>query len=135
MNSASPVAKHILIVDDSVDYLDFMRLLLDAEGFRAEVASSTAALQEQLQRGCPDLVISDVRMPGQTPFAVLDVLEGDERTRRIPVLVCTGAVQEVQEFAERLKRDRLEVLFKPFDIDDLLQCVGRLCCPDGVKDA
>ncbi len=127
MINASPTGKHILIVDDSVEYLNFMQLLLGAEGFRAEIAPTTAALKERLGDGQPDLVISDVRMPGNSAFAVLDLLRTDERTRAIPILLCTGAVQEVEDQAERLKRDGVEVIFKPFDIEVLLDSICRLC--------
>ena len=127
MTTASPAGKHILIVDDSVEYLNFMQLLLSGEGFQAEIAATTTVMQDQLRRSRPDLVISDVRMPGNGPFAVLDLLAADERTRHIPVLLCTGAVQEVDQVADRLKRDGIEVLFKPFDIEVLLECVSRLC--------
>ena len=127
MTTASPAGKHILIVDDSVEYLNFMQLLLSGEGFQTEIAATTAVMQEQLRQNRPDLVISDVRMPGNGPFAVLDLLAADERTRHIPVLLCTGAVQEVDQVTDRLKRDGIEVLFKPFDIEILLESVSRLC--------
>ena len=131
MTDTPPAAKHILIVDDSVEYLNFMQMLLHAEGFRAEVAETTDAFVEQLQYGRPDLVISDVRMPGQPPFAVLDLLTANEQTRSVPVLLCTGAVQEVEQQREHLRRDGLEVLYKPFDIEALLTCVSRLCGANG----
>lgn len=132
MNDASPTGKRILIVDDSVEYLNFMQLLLDAEGFEAWIAPSTAVMQDHLRDATPDLVISDVRIPGNGAFAVLDLLAADDATRRIPVLLCTGAVQDVEEQAARLKRDGIEVLFKPFDIEVLLDRVCRLC---GVESA
>lgn len=127
MTQVSPPGKHILIVDDSVEYLNFMQLLLGAEGFRAEIAPNTATMMEYLQASRPDLIISDVRMPGNGAFAVLDILQADERTRGIPVLLCTGAVQEVEEESARLKSDGVEVLFKPFDIEVLLDRICRLC--------
>src|SRR6476469_2659254 len=113
MTDPTPDGKRILVVDDSVEYLNFMQLLLSAEGFQAEIASSMAALDEQLRAEPPDLVISDVRIPGQEAFAVLTLLDGDERTRQIPVLLCTGATQEVEEQSERLRRAGVDVLFKP----------------------
>ena len=127
MNNAAATGKRILIVDDSIEYLHFMQLLLDAEGFEAQIAPTTAAMREVVQRRPPDLVISDVRLPDDGPFAVLDLLRADEATCRIPVLLCTGAVQEVEERADRLQRDGVDVLFKPFDIDVLLEHVSRLC--------
>jgi DNA-binding response OmpR family regulator len=127
MTDPTPAGKRILVVDDSVEYLNFMQLLLSAEGFQVEAASSMAVLSERLRDGAPDLVISDVRIPGQEAFAVLTLLTGDERTRQIPVLLCTGATQEVEEQAERLRQAGVDVLFKPFDIEELLNHVSRLC--------
>jgi DNA-binding response OmpR family regulator len=135
MTSLPPVGKHVLIVDDSVEYLNFMQLLLAEEGFRADTAPTTDALQHQLLTALPDLVISDVRMPGQDAFAVLDLLHADARTATIPVLLCTGAVQEVEEQADRLKQQGVEVLFKPFDVEELLSRVSRLCGLDKVAHA
>ena len=127
MIDSAASGKRILIVDDSVEYLDFMQLLLDAEGFEAFTAANPVAMQEALRQRTPDLVISDVRIPGNGAFAVLDLLHASDGTRHIPVLLCTGAVQEVHEQADRLKRDGVEVLFKPFDIEVLLERVMRLC--------
>ncbi|MGD9889990.1 MAG: two-component system response regulator [Dehalococcoidia bacterium] len=127
MEIGPPLGKQILIVDDSVEYLNFMQLLLGAEGFRAEIAASVAAMEQQLAVVTPDLIISDVRMPGNCAFAVLDHLRSQEQTKDIPVLLCTGAVQEVNERAGRLEQDRVDVLFKPFDIEVLLGRITRLC--------
>lgn len=127
MENGQPAGKRILIVDDSVEYLNFMQLLLGAEGFQAAIAPSVTAMEEFLGDQTPDLIISDVRMPGNGAFAVLDYVRANDETKGIPVLLCTGAVQEVEEQAERLKQERVEVLFKPFDIEVLLERVTRLC--------
>jgi CheY-like chemotaxis protein len=127
LENGPPTGKQILIVDDSVEYLNFMQLLLGAEGFRAEIAPSVSAMEEFLGTLTPDLIISDVRMPGNGAFAVLDFLRTNERTRGIPVLLCTGAVQEVEEQSDRLKQEQVEVLFKPFDIEVLIDRVNHLC--------
>jgi DNA-binding response OmpR family regulator len=135
MTSLPATGKHVLVVDDSIEYLNFMQLLLVEEGFRADIAPTTDALLEQLRTAHPDLVISDVRMPGQDAFAVLDLLFADADTATIPILLCTGAVQEVEEQADRLKRQGVDVLLKPFEIDELLTRVSRLCGLDHVTRA
>ena len=116
----------ILVVDDSFEYLGFMETLLTAEGFEVTVASSLAGVRDHLRNGCPDVIISDVRMPDIPAFGVLDLIEADAKTRDVPVLFCTGAEQEVEAAAERLRRPATDVLFKPFDIDELLARVDRL---------
>ena len=127
MENGPSLGKRILIVDDSVEYLNFMQLLLRAEGFKAEVAASVAAMVQQLEAATPDIIISDVRMPGNCAFAVLDLLQSNEQTRTIPILLCTGAVQEVEQRASLLDSDGIDVLFKPFDIEALLVRITRLC--------
>lgn len=118
--------KSVLVVDDSADYLSFVQLFLEAEGFRVDTALSTDAMQAMLRARMPDMVISDVRLPGYEAFAALNLLRADLRTRAIPVLLCTAALQEVDESADRLRAEGVEILFKPFDIEVLLDHVRRL---------
>ena len=115
----------ILIVDDAPEFLDFLDALLTAEGYRVVAAATWEAASAALASLRPHLVIADVRLGGQPPFAVLDQLRADHKTRDIPLLLCTGAVSEVDERADDLQRQGVDVLLKPFDIDVLLSAVIR----------
>lgn len=115
----------ILVIDDAPEFLDFLDALLTAEGYRVVAASSWEAAAAALASLQPHLVIADVRLGEQPAFAALDHLRGDEKTRNIPVLLCTGAVNEVDERADALRREGVDVLIKPFDIDVLLAMVAR----------
>jgi CheY-like chemotaxis protein len=115
----------ILVVDDAPEFLDFLDALLTAEGYRVVAAATWEAASAALASLRPHLVIADVRLGGQPAFAVLDELRADQKTRDIPVLLCTGAVSEVGERAEALRREGVEVLLKPFDLDVLLRTVVR----------
>jgi twitching motility two-component system response regulator PilH len=116
----------LLIVDDSAEFLSFMEALLASEGFTVEIASTAEAVQDRVASAVPDLVICDVRMPDMAPFAVLDLLREHDSTRNVPVLLCTGAVQEVDQAERWLAERGVEVLFKPFDVDDLLSRIQKL---------
>jgi putative two-component system response regulator len=116
----------LLVVDDSAEFLSFMEALLASEGFSVAVAATYDAARQQLIEKTPDLVICDVRMPETKPFAILELLGEDAKTRRIPVLLCTGAVQEVEQEERRLADLGIEVLLKPFDVDDLLSRIKKL---------
>src|SRR5581483_2193304 len=87
----------LLVVDDSAEFLSFMEALLASEGFPVEIASSYDAAIERLDARPPDLVICDVRMPEAEPFAILNLLHENAKTRHVPVLLCTGAVQEIDQ--------------------------------------
>jgi DNA-binding response OmpR family regulator len=117
----------LLVVDDAPEFLEFMSMLLGAEGFEVAPARSLNEARALLARRTPHLVICDVQLVRHSAFAVLDTLRADERTRKIPILLCTGAVFEVEARAEELAEAGVEVLLKPFDIDDLLARVARLC--------
>ena len=118
--------RHVVVIDDSPDYLRFMEVLLGAEGFRVSTLSSSDALLELLASSRPDLVITDACLPGHEPFSVLHHLRSQDALAAIPVLVCTGAVNEVQERREELARSGIDVLMKPFDVDALLSRIAAL---------
>src|SRR5688572_2929515 len=98
----------ILVVDDAPEFLDFLDALLTAEGYRVVAAATWEAASAALASLRPHLVIADVRLSGQPAFTVLDELRADQKTRDIPVLLCTGAVTEVGERAEALRREGVE---------------------------
>jgi CheY-like chemotaxis protein len=116
----------IMVVNDSVEFLQLMEDLLTDQGYEVSIVERGAGTREAAKRLRPDLLIIDVRMPDLDGFEVLNLLQLDPDTAAIPVLVCTAAVQDVQ-VQEPMLRDRgIPVLFKPFDIDELLNTVGRL---------
>jgi CheY-like chemotaxis protein len=116
----------VVVVDDDPEFRTFMQVLLESEGYRTVLASSVAELQGVLAAERPHLIICDVRLPNTRPFAVLDILRETPKTADIPVLVCTGAVMEVEERQPHLVQSGVTVLIKPFDIDVLLRRVADL---------
>ena len=122
--AASPV-RHILAVDDDRTLLNFLRLLLESEGYTVVTATSVREACAALAAHRPDLVLCDVRLPDAPPFALLDRLS-NAATAALPVLVCSGAVRELEQATERLAQPHVAVLLKPFDIDELLGTVARL---------
>jgi CheY-like chemotaxis protein len=115
----------VLVVDDDDAYRAFMHLLLTDAGYEVTLAASIAETSRSLGTAPPDVVIGDLRMPGAPMFALLDLLHA-EPMRAIPVIVCTGAADQLDAAKVRLGERRGEVLLKPFDIDDLLACIRRV---------
>ena len=116
-----------ILVIDVPELVAFMDMLLTAEGFAVEAVTSTEVARERLQSVPIDLVISDLRMWGTPPAALLGMMSnGRGGPPTIPLLVCTGAVEVVARPAEWLQPGLVEALPKPFDIEELLACVTRL---------
>jgi DNA-binding response OmpR family regulator len=122
--------RRILVLDDSPPYLDFMRTLLNSEGFDVATAATVQAAQCELRERHIDLLITDALLPGMAPFGVLDLIKQEPRTADLPILICSGAVRELNAARERLERQGVAVLQKPFDIDELLNCVAALLPED-----
>src|SRR5215207_2229646 len=116
----------ILAIDDDRALLEFYTLLLSAEGYRVVAAATLDEVDATLTEQPPDLVITDLLLPGLPPWAVVDRLEYDPALRDIPVVVCSGGVQELEAGDARFGREGIRTLAKPFDVDELLLCVAQL---------
>jgi PAS domain S-box-containing protein len=80
---------HVLVVDDQPDGLAFVsRILLDGGG-RVSTAASAAEALERFDRCPPDLIVSDIDMPGMSGFELLTELRTREHGRRVPAIALT----------------------------------------------
>ena len=126
MPETAAAARRILVVDDDDALRHLLQVLLESDGYTVVTASTTQEALAALREGPPDLVLCDVRLPDAPPFALVDHLASDLATMHLPLVVCSGAVREIEQAGERLARPHLAVLLKPFDIDALLATVARL---------
>jgi DNA-binding response OmpR family regulator len=75
----------------------------------------------------PDLIILDLVFGDQkTGWQMLQMLKMKRSTASIPVIVCTAALSAVREQEGYLVSQGVHVVFKPFDIDQLLTHVKQL---------
>jgi signal transduction histidine kinase/CheY-like chemotaxis protein len=118
----STVGARILIADDNTDMRDYLRRLLAPYWTVQEVADGAAALAEA-QRDPPELVISDVMMPGLDGFALLRSLRSDARTRQVPVVMLSARAGEEARI-EGLDAGADDYLTKPFIARELVARVA-----------
>ncbi|PYS94341.1 MAG: two-component system sensor histidine kinase/response regulator [Acidobacteria bacterium] len=108
----------ILLADDNADMRKYVqRLLGDKYAVRAVpdgVAALAAAREEP-----PDLVLSDVMMPGLDGFGLLQELRKDERTRTVPVILLSARAGE-EATVEGLGAGADDYVVKPFSARELL---------------
>lgn len=117
---------HILVVDPNPDLRVFLSVLLASDGHQVTMASSIPTARVELNLSRPDLVIADSRLPGEPPLAILDLLAADTKTRMLPLIVCTAAVDEIKWGEARITRHGAAVVLRPFDIEMLLDQVALL---------
>jgi CheY-like chemotaxis protein len=85
----NPVAR-ILIVDDEPDVRYLIRLILESVGHTVTEARHGAAGLTSVKSAPPDLVITDVMMPGMNGVEFIERLRSDPDTSAIPILVVSG---------------------------------------------
>lgn len=109
----------VLIVDDERTVLQMVSDILEDEDLRILTAASGHEALAVAARDHPDLVITDLMMPGINGRVLCERLRAHPNLAHIPVLLMTAAykVQAPEEFAA--------IIPKPFDVDDLLSQVQR----------
>jgi anti-anti-sigma factor len=112
----------VLVADDNADMREYLQRLLRPHYVVRAVSDGRAALESALADP-PDLVLSDVMMPGLDGMQLLAALRADPRTSRIPVLLLSARAGE-EAAVEGLAAGADDYLVKPFSAQELLARVG-----------
>lgn len=112
----------ILVIDDEAAILDTVRILLRREGFEVFTALGGVQGVERLQEVRPDLVLTDVRMPGSSGLDILGAAR--ELDPSIPVILMTAQVS-LQSAIRAVNEGAFYYLQKPFANDDLVAICRR----------
>ena len=121
---ASPERKHgagrarILLVDDNADMRDYLARLL-APRWQVETAGDGIAALAKAREEPPDLVLSDVMMPGLDGFGLLRALRGHPSTSQVPIILLSARAGE-EAVLEGLETGADDYLVKPFAARELL---------------
>jgi CheY-like chemotaxis protein len=120
------VTRRALVVDDADDVRLLVREVCRLVGVEVDEASSgRAALAHLAKDPLPDVVVLDVQMPELDGWATLTAIRHDERTEKLPVILCS-----VRSRPADLERARAlganEVVPKPFAIEELAQVVQQV---------
>jgi PAS domain S-box-containing protein len=109
-------------VDDNADMRDYVKRLLNPRYDVEAVADGLAALAA-VQERLPDLVLSDVMIPGLDGFELLRELRTDPKTRAIPIILLSALAGEESRIAG-LEAGADDYLIKPFSANELLARVN-----------
>ena len=108
----------ILWADDNADMRDYVGRLL-AEHYDVTPVGDGVAALASARAAPPDLVLSDIMMPGMDGFELLRELRADERTRTVPVVLLSARAGE-ESAVEGLQAGADDYLVKPFSARELL---------------
>ncbi len=112
----------VLIVDDERSILDTLEILLRGEGFEVEVAGSGHEALARLGEAVPDVVLTDIRMPGVNGMDVLNAVH--ERDPEMPVILMT-AQASLQSAVQAVNQGAFYYVQKPFSNDEMMALLRR----------
>lgn len=112
--------RKILVVDDNVELVDFMRRFLEAKGFQITVALDGKTAIEKANLDIPELVLLDLKLPDIPGEEVLKRVKTIDRD--IAVIVITGYGGE-QVAVEMMRKGAIDFLSKPIEHEILLKSI------------
>jgi DNA-binding NtrC family response regulator len=113
----------VLVVDDDDAVRETIAETLEEEGFGVQTASGAESALAALARTRPDVVLSDIRMPGMDGLELLDLLRA--RAPDVDVLLMT-AYEDMPTVARAMRDGAFDFLVKPLRPDRLLEVLARV---------
>ena len=126
--TASSPVRTILIVEDDRETRQFYSDAFTRSGFRIDQAHNGHQALEKALKSLPDLIVTDIAVPGLDGIELCRRIRADERTRAIPLLAITGYGD--RQYVDRARTAGADyVLIKPCDGDRLVTEACRLLPP------
>jgi CheY-like chemotaxis protein len=128
-----PEDVHVLVVDDEADVRDFLADVLQDVGIRVTTAENGSEALACIRQDVPDLISTDLVMPGKSGIRLIYELRKNPQWSRIPILIVTGHARDadIKDSIENLLQDSSLVgpsscLEKPITPQGYLQTVCRI---------
>jgi DNA-binding NtrC family response regulator len=112
----------ILVIDDEIDMLDSCARLLARLGYQVATEVDSTRGPARFEEERPDLVLTDLRMPGLDGLGVLRAIRGIDPSAMVVLITAFATIETA---VEAVKEGAFDYLPKPFSADQLKLCVER----------
>jgi two-component system response regulator PilR (NtrC family) len=110
----------ILVVDDELSMREFLKILLEKEGYDVTTAAEASSALDLFKKQDFDLIVSDIKMPGIGGLSLLEKIK--EIDSSVPVIMITAyASPENAVFA--MKSGAFDYITKPFKVDEIIKII------------
>jgi two-component system nitrogen regulation response regulator GlnG len=116
------MASKVWIVDDDDSIRWVMEKAIANAGFEARSFASGTELPDLLTREQPDVIVTDIRMPGLSGLQLLDAIR--RKVPHMPVIIMT-AHSDLESAVASYQGGAFEYLPKPFDVDEAITLIQR----------
>lgn len=123
---SGPSSHRILVVDDDLSMRQFLQILLQREGYEVRTDASAEAALQSCASWWPDLVLTDLNMPGMSGMELLSEVKtlAVQRGQDVEVVMVT-AYATTESAIEALQRGARDYVRKPFNNDELKLTIRR----------
>ncbi len=128
------MAKKILIMDDEPTIADLLTEALADEGYETHMTTQSLRFYDAVREHQPDLVLLDIMMPyldGRDELKLMAMAVG----HTIPVILVTAYLQAVNEEKEFREAGVVHIVYKPFDLDQIVDLVKATIGEPGGRNA
>jgi len=115
----------VLVVDDNPEIMGVMRELLGSRGYDVIAVCDAVSAEAEIRHRAPDLVLSDVVMPGKSGYELCRELKENPATRLIPVVLITG-LSNREDKLKGIEAGADDFLNKPIFAEELFARVKSL---------
>ncbi len=112
----------VLVVEDTPSEMELISHYLRESGYSVQNAFNAKDALTRVADYRPDVIITDVVMPGMSGFELCRSLKRSEETANIPVIVCSSKNQEIDRLWA-MRQGAKAYITKPFSRDELLLAV------------
>ena len=120
-----PQAK-ILIVDDSKDILEGMKMFLEIKNYNVKTISNAKTIKEDIAAFNPDLLILDIYLSGFDGRELCKELKTDNDTKHLKIILFSAASNALEDYGYYGADECLEKPFGLNDISDKIESVLRI---------
>lgn len=89
--------KHILLVDDEVQWIEMIKTRLEGNGYKVTTAFEGKEGIAKARAEQPDLILIDIMMPELNGSEAVKILSQDEKTKKIPIVFLTAVCSHEQQ--------------------------------------
>lgn len=112
----------VLVVEDTLSELKLIKNYLQDSGYSVIVATDAIEALDKAVQQQPDVIVTDVLMPGMSGFELCRKLKSNPATKQLPIIICSSKNQEIDRIWG-MKQGAAVYVTKPFTREQLVNAV------------